>query len=136
MTSTLKLRESAVFRSARLHKPVPTSIGNVRVVEPFSTALGLPISTEACPPVGGTGGLFISDPRYPDELFLVTARQVVIQANRNDNELVECDRTSQRRRKVLLFSESAASRTSSPRSRQRRTTLSSLDAVGFCCYWG
>ncbi|KAF8333698.1 hypothetical protein F5887DRAFT_993030 [Amanita rubescens] len=87
----VELRESSVFRSARLYKPVPTSVGTVRVIEPFSTALGLPISTEARP-----------------TLFLVTARHVVIQANRNDNELVKCDRTNQPRRKVLLFSESAA----------------------------
>lgn len=74
----VELRESEVFRSAKLYEPVLTSVATVRVIEPFSTTIGLPISTEATPSIGGTGGFFISDPRYPGKLFLVTARHVVI----------------------------------------------------------
>lgn len=103
----VELRESEVFCSAKLYKPVPTSCGTIRVIEPFSTALGLPISTEDRPTIGGTGGFFIFDPRYPGKFFLVTARHVVVCINRDDNELVEYTDTSQPRRKVLLFSDPA-----------------------------
>jgi hypothetical protein len=51
----VELRESEVFRCARLYKPVPTSFATVCVIEPFSAAVGLPISTEANPTVGGSG---------------------------------------------------------------------------------
>ena len=101
----VELRESEVFRTAKLYKPLPTSSPTVHVVEPFSTAVGLPISTEARPTVGGTGGIFIFDPHYPGKLFLVTARHVV--TCDSDDELVEYTNTTQPRRKVLLFSESA-----------------------------
>lgn len=101
-------RDSEVFRCAKLYKPVPTSLSTVRVIEPFSTAVGLPISTEARPTVGGTGGFFISDPRYPGDLFLVTARHVVIHTTRDNNKLVKYTDAGQPRRNVLLVSESTA----------------------------
>jgi hypothetical protein len=88
-------------------KPVPTFFATVRVIEPFSTAVGLPIATETRPTVGGTGGLFISDPHYPGELFLLTARHVVMRAKNGDNELVEYTNHSQPHRNVLLFSDYA-----------------------------
>lgn len=65
----VELRESEVFHCARLYKPVPTFLATARVIEPFSTAVGLPISTEARPTIGGTGAFFISDSRYPDEVL-------------------------------------------------------------------
>jgi hypothetical protein len=104
----VELRESEVFHCAKLHKPVRTSSATVRVIEPFSTAVGLPISTEARPTVGGTGGFFISGRGYDGELFLVTARHVVMCSKSNDNKLVKCTHESQPRQNVLLFSDSAA----------------------------
>ncbi|KAI9441760.1 hypothetical protein H4582DRAFT_2097061 [Lactarius indigo] len=100
-------RESEVFRSTKLYKPVPASFATVRVIEPFSTAVDLPISTEATPSIGGTGGFFIFDPRHRGKHFLVTARHVVIRPDSDDNELVEYTNTGHPR-KVLLFSDPAA----------------------------
>ncbi|KAF8334478.1 hypothetical protein F5887DRAFT_1273561, partial [Amanita rubescens] len=94
----VELRESEVFRCAKLYKPVLSFSSTVRAIEPFSTAVGLPISTEARPTVGGTGGFFISDPRYPGELFLVTARHVVIC---DDNKLIKYTDDSQPRQNHL-----------------------------------
>jgi hypothetical protein len=44
----VELRESEVSRCARLYKPVPTSSTTVRVIEPFSTAVGLYQSPPNC----------------------------------------------------------------------------------------
>jgi hypothetical protein len=103
----IEIRESEVFRSAKMYRPVLTSNATAQVLEPFSTALGLPISTEDDPSIGGTGGFFIFDPRYPDAIFLVTARHVVIRLDKNNNELYQHSNASQPRKKVLLFSDPA-----------------------------
>ena len=106
----VEIRESEVFRSAKLYKPVPTSNATVRVLEPFSTALGLPISADDTPSIGGTGGFFISDPRYPGNIYLVTARHVVISPDKDDNRLYQHNNPDQPRRKVSLFSDPAIER--------------------------
>lgn len=49
----VEIRESVVTRSAKLYKPVLTSNATAQVREPFSTSLGLPISTAATPTIGG-----------------------------------------------------------------------------------
>ncbi|KAI0304089.1 hypothetical protein BC826DRAFT_903028 [Russula brevipes] len=103
----IEIRESEIFRSAKMYKPVPTSNATVHVLEPFSTALGIPISTEDDPSIGGTGGFFVFDPCYPGKIFLVTARHVVIRPDKDNNELYQHSNTSQPR-KVLLFSDPAA----------------------------
>ncbi|KAF8638736.1 hypothetical protein AX16_010459 [Volvariella volvacea WC 439] len=103
----VEIRESEVFRSAKMYKPVPTSNATVRVLEPFSTALGPPISTEDTSSIGGTGGFFIFDPRYPGMIYLVTARHVVIRSDKDNNELYQHSNSSQPRKEVLLFSDPA-----------------------------
>ncbi|THU83806.1 hypothetical protein K435DRAFT_420482 [Dendrothele bispora CBS 962.96] len=101
----VELRESEVFRSAKLYKPVPSSFATVRVIEPFSTAVGLPISTEKTPDIGGTGGLFVFDPRHPGKIFLVTARHVIFSPDENNEHY--CHSNTQPHEKVLLFSDGA-----------------------------
>ncbi|KAG8812887.1 hypothetical protein FRC17_001769 [Serendipita sp. 399] len=105
----LEIRESEVIRSAKLYKPVFTSNPTAQVREPFSTAVGLPIAATDTPSIGGTGGFYISDPRYPGKIYLVTARHVVFCSDTEPNELYQHNDSdpSQRRRSVLLFSDSA-----------------------------
>jgi hypothetical protein len=103
----VEIRESEVFRSAKMYEPGPTSSATAPVLEPFSTALGLPISAEETPSIGGTGGFFISDPRYPGRIYLVTVRHLVIRPDKNNNELYEYNNPSQPRRRVLLLSDPA-----------------------------
>lgn len=95
----------------KMYKPVPTLNPTALALEPFSTALGLPICAEATPSIQGTGGFFISDPRYPGKIYLVTARHVVLPLDKNDNNfnelyLEQLD-PSQPRQNVLLFGHAA-----------------------------
>ena len=106
----VEIRESEVFRSAKMYKPVTSSNATVWVREAFSTALGLPISTEDTPTLGGTGGFFITDPHYagdPGAIFLVTAQHVVIHADKDNNHLYKKSSPSQPSKKVILFSDPA-----------------------------
>ncbi|KAF8337997.1 uncharacterized protein EI90DRAFT_3041264, partial [Cantharellus anzutake] len=90
-----------------MYKPVPTSHPTAQAREPCSTALGLPICAEATPFIEGTGGFFISDPRNPGKIYLVTARHVLFHPDEGPNELHWHRNSSQRRRNVLLFSDAA-----------------------------
>ncbi|KAL4077479.1 hypothetical protein J3A83DRAFT_4185865 [Scleroderma citrinum] len=105
----IKIRESEVFCSAgpKMYKPVCTFNPTVRAHKPFSTALGLPICAELTPSIEGMGGFFISDPRYPGKLYLVTARHVLFPPEKNDNELYQYRNPSQPRKNILLFGEAA-----------------------------
>ncbi|KAL6303949.1 hypothetical protein BKA93DRAFT_785418 [Sparassis latifolia] len=91
----------------RVERLVPTSNATARAREPFSTALGLPICAEVTPSIEGTGGFFISDPRKPGKIYLVTARHVVFHTDKGSNELYQHRDSSQRRRNVLLFGDAA-----------------------------
>ncbi|KAL4077475.1 hypothetical protein J3A83DRAFT_4388852 [Scleroderma citrinum] len=105
----VEIRESEVFRSAgpKMYKPARTSNPTARAREPFSTALGLPICAELTPSIEGTGGFFISDPRYPGKLYLVTARHVLFPPGKDSNELYQYCNHSQPCKNVLLFGEAA-----------------------------
>ena len=110
----VEIRESEVVRSAsrgpKLYKPAPASSPIATAGEAFSTSLGLPICAGETPYVEGTGGFFVSDPRRPCKLYLVTARHVLFPPEDNTaNELYrhsDCD-ASGPRRNVLLFSDAA-----------------------------
>ncbi|KIM24674.1 hypothetical protein M408DRAFT_26795 [Serendipita vermifera MAFF 305830] len=103
----VEIRESEVFSSARLYKPVSTTNATARVLEPFSTALGLPISPAATPHIEGTGGFYVSDPCNPGKLYLVTTRHILFHPDENANELYEHNDSSQPGRNVLLFGDAA-----------------------------
>ncbi|KAF8554118.1 hypothetical protein OG21DRAFT_1484908 [Imleria badia] len=68
-----------------MYKPVPTSNGTAR----------------------GTSGFFISDPRHPGKIYLVTARHVVFHPDKEPNELYQHRYSGQRRTNVLLFGDAA-----------------------------
>ena len=105
----IEIRESEVIRAAgpKMCKPVPTADATASAREPFSTALGLPICAEANPSIEGTGGFFISDPRNPGKIYLVTARHVIFHPDKDPNELYQYHNSSQRRKNVLLFGDAA-----------------------------
>jgi len=105
----VEIRESMVIHSAgpKMYKPVPTSNPTTLAREPFSTALGLPICAEDTPSIEGTGGFFISDPLNPGNIYLVTARHVLFDPDKEPNELYQHRNSSQRRRNVLLFGDAA-----------------------------
>jgi hypothetical protein len=81
----VEIRESTVTRAASLFKPAISSNPAAHLIEPFSTSLGIPISLLKTPFVEGTGSFFFIDPSKPGQLFLVTARHVVINPNDHNN---------------------------------------------------
>ncbi|KAG9023522.1 hypothetical protein FRB95_012982 [Tulasnella sp. JGI-2019a] len=85
----VEIRQSEVIRSAgpKMYKPARTYNATALCLEPFSTAIGLPICAEATPSIEGTGGFFISDPLNPGKIYLVTARHVVFHPDKEFNEL-------------------------------------------------
>ena len=106
----VEIHESEVVRSAtrgpKLYKPAPASSPIATAREPFSTSLGLPICAEN-PYVEGTGGFFVSDPRNPGKLYLVTARHILFSPEEDANEVYRYSDGSEPRRNVLLFSNAA-----------------------------
>jgi len=105
----VEIRESEVthFAGPKMYKPVFTSNPTVQAREPFSTALGLPICAAVTPSIEGTGGFYISDPRNPGKIYLVTARHVIFHLEEEPNELYQYLNSSQPCRNVLLFGDAA-----------------------------
>jgi len=105
----VEIRESMVTHSAcpKMYKPVPTSNATARAREPFSTALGLSICAEVTSSIEGTGGFFISNPLKPGHIYLITARHVVFHPDKEPNMLYQHHNSSQPRRNVLLFGNTA-----------------------------
>ena len=101
----VEIRELVVMRSAgpKMYKPAP-SFSSIQALEPFSTALGLPICAEATPSFEGTGGFYVSDPSNPGKIYLVTARHVVLHPEKEPSTLY---RHSSQRRNVLIFGDAA-----------------------------
>ena len=101
----VEIRESVVMRSAgpKMYKPAP-SFSSIQALEPFSTALGLPICAEATPSFEGTGGFYVSDPSNPGKSYLVTARHVVLHPEKEPNTFY---RHSIQHRNVLIFGDAA-----------------------------
>jgi len=97
----VEIRESEVTRSAKMYKPALEYNTTARIQGPFSTALGLPICAQATPCIQGTGGFFISDPRDPGRLYLVTARHVVFPPNEDNDKLYQHNNSGQHCRNVL-----------------------------------
>ena len=101
----VEIRESEVIRTSKLYKPARFLEPTANAREPFSTALGLPISAEATPSIQGTGGFFISDPRYHGKIYLVTTRHVALPSDQNSNIFFQYGNSSHARKNILLFSE-------------------------------
>ncbi|KAG7446143.1 uncharacterized protein BT62DRAFT_932507 [Guyanagaster necrorhizus] len=105
----VEIRESEISYSAgpKMYRPFSTYNATAQAQEPFSTALGLPICAKDSPTIEGTGGFFISDPRNPGKIYLVTARHVVFHSDRDSNELYQHCNSSQPHRDILLFGDAA-----------------------------
>jgi hypothetical protein len=105
----VEIRESSVTRSAgpELLSPVVSTDPTAAVRDPLTHALGLPISAEASPDVGGTGGFFMAEGGASNELLLITARHVVLPPSRQPNVEFERKNESQPRFDVLLLGDEA-----------------------------
>ncbi|KAG9312654.1 hypothetical protein JVU11DRAFT_7070 [Chiua virens] len=87
--------------------PLPSDSNHlIKVLEPLTTTLGLPISTELIPSVQGTAGLFIqTEGGNGKKLLLITARHVLFAPDKNNNHYRHKN-TSQPRHNVVLFGNS------------------------------
>ncbi|KAF8641510.1 hypothetical protein AX16_009937 [Volvariella volvacea WC 439] len=100
--------ESAFTRFKGLYKPAITSNPVAIIREPFSTSLGLSICPAESPNFEGTGGFFFLDKAKPGVLFLLTARHVLFDPDREKNELFTFRAGSgQAARKVMFMGKAA-----------------------------
>ncbi|TFY58857.1 hypothetical protein EVG20_g7998 [Dentipellis fragilis] len=99
----VEIRVSRVVRQAgnRFLDPVPSSDTTLSIREPFTATLGIPISTQRRPWTEGTGGLYISTGNNDDQdIYLVTARHVVLPVGEDDN--TEYERTTSKAREDVI----------------------------------
>ncbi len=105
----VEIRESRVLRQAGNRFLNPGSIFDptFSAREPYTATLGIPISAKDRPWAEGTGGFYLSAGGDDKNIYLVTARHVILPINIDDN--VEYDRknTSQRREEVVILGTSA-----------------------------
>lgn len=79
----------------------------VDIKNPLTPTLGLPISGKLTPWAEGVGGFFIAEGGDSKRLFLVTARHVVFEPSKDDNNTFEHKSPNPPRREVILLSEAA-----------------------------
>jgi hypothetical protein len=105
----VEIRESTVTLLGGPKLLMPSTFSSdptvVDVRIPLTSTLGLPISGKLTPWAEGTGGFFIAEGGGSKRLFLVTARHVIFQPDKNDNETFEHKSPSAPHREVILLSD-------------------------------
>ena len=99
----IEIRESQFTLAAKLYRPVVNSNPTAKAREAFSTSLGIPISSEATPDIGGTAAFFFSVANRKGKLFLLTARHVLFPPDSEPNELYIYRGSGDKKRNVLLL---------------------------------
>ncbi|KAF8606534.1 hypothetical protein BDV93DRAFT_520820 [Ceratobasidium sp. AG-I] len=101
----VEIRESLVapLSGPKLLPPAYSLNPTADARNPFTTALGIPISAKGTSWVEGTGGLFIAEGGTSERLFLVTARHVVFEPNGKNNDVFEYESPSTPRHDVVLL---------------------------------
>ena len=100
----VEIRESRVMRQAgnRFLNSVPFSDPTFTARDPYTATLGIPISTQRKPWTEGTGGFFFSADGDDKDIYLVTARHVVLPLDKSDKEY-DCKDDSQAREDVVVL---------------------------------
>ena len=100
----VEIRESRVMRQAgnRSLNSVPFSDPTFTARDPYTATLGIPISTQRKPWTEGTGGFFFSADGDDKDIYLVTARHVVLPLDKGDKEY-DCKDDSQTREDVVVL---------------------------------
>ncbi|KAH9045063.1 hypothetical protein EDB84DRAFT_1558800 [Lactarius hengduanensis] len=101
----VEIRESHVMRQAgnRFFDPVPSTDPTFTARDPYTATHGIPISTKRRPWVEGTGGFYLSAGGDDKNIYLVTARHVVLPIDKDDNKEYERRKTSKAREDVLIL---------------------------------
>ncbi|TFY52100.1 hypothetical protein EVJ58_g10202 [Rhodofomes roseus] len=104
----VEIRESKPSLAAALYRPAVTSNPAARLIEPFATSLGLPISFVKTTHYEGTAGFFFTDSAKSGKLFMLTARHVLFHPDETPNTMyVFKDGTGAPQRKVILLGKAA-----------------------------
>lgn len=84
----VEIRESRVMRQTgnRFLDPVPLSDPTFTAREPYTATLGIPISTKDRPWTEGTGGFYLNAGGDDKNVYLVTARHVVLPFDKDNNK--------------------------------------------------
>jgi hypothetical protein len=103
----VEIRQSRVMRQAgnrnRFFDPVPFSHPTFTARDPYTATLGIPISAKDRPWAEGTGGFYLSAGGDDKDIYLVTARHVVLPLDKDDNGEYERMNTSKAREDVVIL---------------------------------
>ncbi|KAH9040077.1 hypothetical protein EDB85DRAFT_1926909 [Lactarius pseudohatsudake] len=101
----VEIRESRVMRQAgnRFFDPVFSTDPTFTARDPYTATHGIPISTKRRPWVEGTGGFYLSAGGDDKNIYLVTARHVVLPIDKDDNKEYERTESSKAREDVLIL---------------------------------
>ncbi|KAJ7600583.1 hypothetical protein C8J56DRAFT_767396 [Mycena floridula] len=81
----IEFRESVFRRSAELYKPAWSLDPTRNVIDPLTTALGIPIAAAKTPHLQGTMGFYFKD---GDDLYGVTARHVLFPSDEDNSDYI------------------------------------------------
>ncbi|KAL4077062.1 hypothetical protein V8B97DRAFT_2021693 [Scleroderma yunnanense] len=109
ISKAVKIQESHVMRQAdnRFLDFVPSSDPTFTARDPYTTTLGILISAKDRPWAEGTGGFYLSAGRDDKNIYLVTARHVVLPIDKDDNKEYECKNDSKVREDVVVLGTSS-----------------------------
>ncbi|KAG9033294.1 hypothetical protein FRB95_000389 [Tulasnella sp. JGI-2019a] len=101
----VEIRKSRVMRQTvnRFLNPIPLSDAAFNVRNPYTATLGIPISAKDKPWAEGTGGFYLSAGGNDKNIYLVTARHVVLPLDKDDNEEYEKMNNSKPREDVVIL---------------------------------
>lgn len=106
----IAFRESVFTRSAgpQLLNNVPYFLDpTADIRSPFTGTLGVQIAPRNTPYFEGTGALYLCEGGQSDQVFLLTARHVILPPSVHRNELYERKRNGQPRHEVLILGSKA-----------------------------
>jgi hypothetical protein len=101
----VEIRESRVMRQGgnRFLDPVYYSDATFTVCNLYTATLGIPISAKDRPWAEGTGGFYLSGGGNDKDIYLVTARHVVLPLDKDDNKEYERRDNSKPRDDVVIL---------------------------------
>jgi hypothetical protein len=85
----VEIRESHVFKSVgpKLLAPAPSSL--VKVADPLTVTLSLPICADQSHYSEGTGGFYVTRSGVVGKIFLITARHIISPPSLANNRMIE-----------------------------------------------
>ncbi|KAH9967653.1 hypothetical protein BGW80DRAFT_1340654 [Lactifluus volemus] len=104
----VEIRESRVMRlsgDSLFLDPVPLSDPTFSARDPFTATLGIPISTKNRPSSEGTGGFYLSAGGDDKDIYLVTARHVILPIDGDNTEYERKNNSRAREDMIVLGTE-------------------------------